>query len=178
MKRFLIPLLFTAPAFAQDASLCTSNASTLEALSVQIGALACRYNTPEISDAEAAMAELETTLVASSTAISSSQSELNAVSDQLVKLDAKIASLLADSNVSTDESILIFGVTTYESIKALQAEREALAQQSLDLQAELETLQTAHAELVLNLQTAQSSLAAAQAEQPSGMKPKQPSETP
>ena len=163
MKRFLIPLLFAAPAAAQDASLCESNASTLESLSTQISALSCRYNTPENAEAEAAVAELENTLAASSTAIFSSQSDLNAVSDQLVKLDAKIASLLADSNVSTDESILIFGVATYESIKALQSEREALAQQSLDLQAELEMLQTAHAELVLNLQTAQSNLAAAQA---------------
>lgn len=163
MTRFLIPLLLAAPAFAQDAPLCAANAATLDALSTQVSALSCRYNTLEVADAQDAIAALDARLAASAAAIATSQGALNSTSDQVVKLDAKIASLLADSNVSTDETILIFGVTTYESIKALQGEREALTQQSLDLQAELETLQTAHADLVLNLHAAQSSLAAAQA---------------
>ena len=143
--------------------LCSANAQTLADLSTQHSTMICTYESLPIDAAQAEVDRLNGEVEASEAVRSATQTKLNEASDRTVKLDTKISSLIDDTNVSTDDSILILGVENYDSIKELQTEREALMNETLALQSELSKLETAHAALEDELVLAKANLAAAQA---------------
>lgn len=169
MKKYLLTasvlctLGLSAQAQDLDVDLCSANAQTLSDLSAQHSALVCTYEALPIDAAQGEVDRLNEEIAASDAARAEVRAKLNEASERTVKLDTKISSLIDDTNVSTDDTILILGVENYDSIKELQAEREALMNESLTLQAQLDDLDAAHSDLEDQLILSKTNLAAAQA---------------